>query len=48
MLHTRAEYSMTFAPKGKPLLTNKNTKSLSLLYSLLILVITLSNKTLVI
>ena len=42
-LHVHAESNLPFPPKRKPLLANKDTKSLNLRYPSLILVITLSN-----
>ena len=42
MLGTYAEYNLSFASKGKPVLANKGTKSLNLLLPLQILVIILS------
>ena len=40
-LHTHAEYSLSFASKGKPLLANKDTNFLNLLHQLLLLFVTL-------
>lgn len=42
-LHVHAESNLPFPPKRKPLLANKDTKSLNLRYPSLILVVTLSN-----
>ena len=43
MLSTHAEYNLPLAPKDKPLLANKGTKSLNLNHPHLILVLSLSN-----
>ena len=42
MLYKHVEYNLPFAPKGKSLVVNKDTKSQKLLHSLLALVITMS------
>ena len=41
--YVQMEYNLPFAPKGKPLLLSKDTKSLNLLHTPLTLVITLSS-----